>query len=369
MYRLRTAPFRTRIAFDASLATIRYVLEHGGSAVLCSHLGRPKGRQVELSLKPVAHYLSGQLGIEIPLAPDSVGEAVDSMTASLTPGQAILLENLRYRAEEEANDPTFARALAHGKSVYVNDAFGTAHRAHASTVGVVRFIAEKAAGLLMTRELQALRTVTRNPARPYVLIMGGAKVSDKIGVLRNMIPKVDTILIGGAMAYTFLKARGVGIGKSRFEAEKLAIAQELSKEAERAGVFLLLPVDHVMANNSNQEAIGEVVSSIPADKIGLDIGPRTIAEFSARLKAAKTIVWNGPLGFFEVPAFATGTLKVGEAVALSGATSVLAGGDTEAAVANQDWAGRFSHISTGGGAALEFLEGRTLPGLLALEEP
>jgi phosphoglycerate kinase len=353
---------------DATMPTIRYVLKQGGAAVLCSHLGRPKGFTPSLSLKPVAQYLTSVLKAEVPLAPDCVGEATDRMVESLAPGLALLLENLRFHPEEEANDPGFARALARGKSVYVNDAFGTAHRAHASTAGVARFIAEKAAGMLMMREIEALRAVTEKAAHPYVLIMGGAKVSDKIGLIRNMIPRVDAILIGGAMAYTFLRARGVGIGKSRCEEDKIGIARDLVAEAARKDVALLLPVDHLVASGPREDTIGQIVTAIPSDKVGLDIGPRTIAEFIARLKGAKTIVWNGPLGYFELPAFAGGTLKVGEAVALSGATTVLAGGDTEAALAEQAWAPRFTHISTGGGAALEFLEGRILPGVSALED-
>jgi len=353
---------------DASLPTIRYILDHGGSAVLCSHLGRPKGRMPQLSLKPVAEYLSLALKIEVPLAPDCVGNATDRMVASLRAGQVLLLENLRFHPEEEANDSGFAQDLARGKSVYVNDAFGTAHRAHASTVGVVRFVAEKAAGLLMMRELEALRAVTDNASRPYVLIMGGAKVSDKIGVLRNMIPKVDTILIGGAMAYTFLKARGVATGKSLVEDKKLDVARELEAEANRNKLVFLLPTDHVVADAPSEGATGRVVTEIPTDKMGLDIGPRTVAEFITHLKGAKTIVWNGPLGYFESPAFAQGTLKVGEAVALSGAMSLLGGGDTEAAVAKAPWVSRFTHISTGGGATLEYLEGRELPGVQALEQ-
>lgn len=353
---------------NASLPTVCYVLQHGGAAVVCSHLGRPKGLQPELSLKPVAQYLSNVLGVEVPLAPDCVGEATDRMVAALGRGRVLMLENLRFHPEEEANDPAFAQALARGKTVYVNDAFGTAHRAHASTAGVTRFIAEKAAGMLVIRELEALRGVTGKPAHPYVLIMGGVKVSEKIGMLRNLILKVDAILIGGAMAYTFLKARGAEIGKSRFEADTLTSARELESEAERKGVELLLPIDHVVASAPEQDAVAEIVTAIPADKMALDIGPRTIAEFIARIKSANTIVWNGPLGYLELAAFAAGTHKVGEAIALSGAISVLAGGATEAAVANEAWASRFTHISAGGGATLEFLEGRALPGLVALEE-
>lgn len=353
---------------NASVPTIRYILEHGGAAVVCSDLGRPRRRSPELSLKPVAGYLSRALKVEVALAPDCVGNATDRMIASLRDGQALLLENLRFHPEEEANDPGFAQALARGKSVYVNDAFGRAHRAHASTAGVARFVAEKAAGMLMMRELDALRAVTENASRPYVLVMGGAKVSDKIGVLRSMIPRVDTILIGGAMAYTFLKARGVATGKSRVEDERFRVAGELEAEAKRNRVAFVLPIDHVVADGPKEGATSLVVTEIPAGKMGLDIGPQTVAAFVAHIKGAKTIVWNGPLGYFELPAFAEGTLKVGEAIALSDATSVLGGGDTEAAVAKAPWACRFTHVSTGGGATLEYLEGRELPGVRALEQ-
>src|SRR5208337_13345 len=304
---------------DASLDTIRYILAHGGSAVLCSHLGRPKERTAELSLKPVAEYLSKVLGQKVALAPDCIGDHTGKMIEVLKPGEAILLENLRFHKEEEANDRDFSHELARHKQVYVNDGFGSAHRAHASTVGVTRFITERAAGFLMMRELEALRAVTENPARPYVAILGGAKVSDKMGVIRNLLTKVDTILIGGAMAYTFLKARGVAIGKSRVEEDKLELARDLMAEAETKNVAFVLPSDHVVAAAPEAGAQGQVVSEIPADMMGLDIGPRTVQEFIARMAGAKTIVWNGPLGYFEVPAFAHGPLGVGEADALSGA--------------------------------------------------
>jgi phosphoglycerate kinase len=355
----------TRI--DTSLDTIRYILGHGGTAVLCSHLGRPKERRPDLSLKPVAEHLSTALEKKVALAPDCIGEITGRMIADLDPGNAILLENLRFHSEEEANDRDFSHELARGKSVYVNDAFGTAHRAHASTVGVTKFIAERAAGLLMIRELEALRAVTENPAHPYIAILGGAKVSDKIGVIRHLMSKVDLILIGGAMAYTFLHARGAAVGKSRVEEDKLDLARELLLEAARRNLPLVLPMDHVVAS-SPAAAGAEVVSDIPLDRMGLDIGPRTVDDFVQRLAGAKTIVWNGPLGFFEIAAFANGTLKVGEAIAnLDGVTSLLGGGDTAAAVAAEPWSRKFTHISTGGGATLEYLEGIKLPGVKALE--
>ena len=353
---------------DATLGTIRHILGHGGAAVLCSHLGRPKERTPELSLKPVAEYLSNALGKKVALAPDSIGEFSGRMVNDLPFGEAMLLENLRFHPEEEANDRDFSHELARGKQVYVNDAFGTAHRAHASTVGVTRFLRERAAGFLMMRELEALRAVTDNPAHPYILILGGAKVSDKIGVIKTMLTRVNLILIGGAMAYTFMKARGLAVGNSRVEEDKVDLARELLAIGAQRNVPFVLPVDHVVAATPAPEANVQTLTSIPADKMGLDIGPRTINEFIQHLSTARTIVWNGPLGFFEVAEFAQGTLKVGEAVAnLSGVTSLIGGGDTAAAVIRQPWASKFTHISTGGGATLEYLEGIELPGVKALE--
>lgn len=353
---------------DASLDTIRYILGRGGAAVLCSHLGRPKERTPELSLKPVAEYLSNALGKKVALAPDCIGEFSGRMVNDVASGEALLLENLRFHPEEEANDRDFSHELARGKQVYVNDAFGTAHRAHASTVGVTHFLRDRAAGFLMMRELEALRAVTENPAHPYVLILGGAKVSDKIGVIKAMLTRVNLILIGGAMAYTFMKARGLSVGKSRVEDDKVDLARELFAIAAQCGVPLVLPVDHRVAAAPSPEASVQTVNSVPVDKMGLDIGPRTVSEFIQHLSTARTIVWNGPLGFFEVPAFAEGTLKVGEAVAnLNGVNSLIGGGDTAAAFVHQPWAHKFTHISTGGGATLEYLEGIELPGVKALE--
>ena len=352
---------------DASLETIRYILGQGAAAVLCSHLGRPKSRTPELSLKPVAEYLTIALGQKVVLAPDCIGDTTGRMVNDLAMGSAILLENLRFHAEEEKNDRDFAHELARGKQVYVNDAFGTAHRAHASTVGVTKFLPERAAGFLMIRELEALRAVTENPAHPYVAILGGAKVSDKIGVIRNLLNKTDAILIGEAMAYTFLKAGGTPIGKSRVEEDKLDLARELIAEAVKRNVAFVLPSDHVVAASLEDGAAAETVVDIPNDRMGLDIGPRTVAEFIDRLAGAKTVIWNGPLGLFENPTFAHGTLAVGEAISnLPDVTSVIGGGDTAAAVAGMPWASRFTHISTGGGATLEYLEGIELPGVKAL---
>jgi phosphoglycerate kinase len=353
---------------DSSLDTIRDILGRGGAAVLCSHLGRPKERTPELSLKPVAEYLSNALGKKVALAPDCIGEFSGRMVNDLAPVETLLLENLRFHPEEEANDRDFSHELARGKQVYVNDAFGTAHRAHASTVGVTHFLRERAAGFLMMRELEALRSVTENPAHPYILILGGAKVSDKIGVIKTMLARVNLILIGGAMAYTFMKARGLPVGKSRVEDDKVDLARELFAIAAQCRVPFILPVDHLVAAAPSPEANVQTVSIVPADKMGLDIGPRTIAEFIQHLSTARTIVWNGPLGFFEMPAFAEGTLKVGEAVAnLDGVNSLIGGGDTAAAFVHQPWACKFTHISTGGGATLEYLEGIQLPGVKALE--
>src|SRR5271154_6690521 len=280
---------------DASLDTIRYILEHGGTAVLCSHLGRPKERTAEFSLKPVAEYLSTTLGQKVKLAPDCVGDHTGKMINALKPGEALLLENLRFHKEEEANDRDFSHELARHKQVYVNDGFGTAHRAHASTVGVTRFLAERAAGCLMMRELDALRAVTENPQRPSVAIMGGAKVSDKIGLIKNLLNKVDSILIGGAMAYTFLKAQGIAIGKSRVEEDKVDLAKELLAEAARKGVKFFPPWDHLVAAPPQADATPHTVTEIPSEMMGLDIGPQTATAFIAEIEPAKTVIWNGPL--------------------------------------------------------------------------
>ncbi|HEV3110529.1 MAG TPA: phosphoglycerate kinase [Candidatus Binataceae bacterium] len=352
---------------DASLETIRYILEKGGSAVLCSHLGRPKERDLRYTLKPVAEYLTGKLGMKVTLAPDCIGEHTGRLVNTLEPGHAVLLENLRFHPEEEKNDPDFSHELARGKDVYVNDAFGTAHRAHASTAGVTRYLTERAPGFLMMREVEALSALTKNPEHPYVAILGGAKVSDKIGVIRHLITKVDAFLIGGGMAYTFLRALGEPTGRSRVEEDKIDLAADLLDAARAKGVAFELPSDHVVASEPSAEAAAEVVTRIPDDKLGLDIGPETIQRFIGRIQTAKTVVWNGPLGLFEEAPFAHGTMAVGQALAESSAKSVLGGGDTAAAVAGQPWAAKFWHISTGGGASLEFLEGIELPGIKALE--
>jgi phosphoglycerate kinase len=346
----------------ASLPTIRYALERGAGLVLASHLGRPKGKpDPEMSLKPVAARLSELLGRPVDMAPDCVGPAVKAMLPA--PGGVLLLENLRFHPGEEKNDPEFSRQLARLCDVYVNDAFGSAHRAHASTVGMVAYVKEAAAGFLMDKEIEYLTRVTRNPQRPAVAILGGAKVSDKIEVIQNLMKVVDRLLIGGAMAYTFLRARGEDTGESLVEEDKIELAREL---LSAAGEKLLLPSDHVVAAELKADAASQVVTRIPGGMMGLDIGPATIATYASQIAAAKTIVWNGPMGVFETPPFDRGTVALAKAVAASGALSVVGGGDSEKAIKAAGVADKISHISTGGGASLEFLAGLELPGVAAL---
>jgi phosphoglycerate kinase len=348
----------------ASLPTIRYALERGAAVVLASHLGRPKGKpNPEMSLKPVGARLQELLGRAVAMATDSVGPQVAAMLPA--PGGVLLLENLRFHAEEEKNDPEFSRQLAALCEVYVNDAFGSAHRAHASTVGMVKFVKEAGAGLLMEQELKYLTMVTRHPERPCIAILGGAKVSDKIEVIANLMKIVDNLPIGGAMAYTFLKAQGKPVGKSLVEDDKIPLATELMATA---GGKLLLPVDHVVAAELKEGAASQVVEEIPDGMMGLDIGPRTVEMYSKVIAGAKTIVWNGPMGVFEKPPFDKGTVAVAKAVAESGAVSVVGGGDSEKAVKSAGVADKISHISTGGGASLEFLAGIELPGVAVLPE-
>ncbi len=348
----------------ASLPSIQYALQHGAALILASHLGRPKGKpNPEMSLAPVAVRLAELLGKPVAMAPDCIGPAVEAMLPA--PGEVLLLENLRYHAEEEKNDPEFSKKLAALCDVYVNDAFGSAHRAHASTVGMIPYVKECAAGLLMDKELEYLGKAVKNPDRPCVAILGGAKVSDKIEVIQNLMKVVDTLLIGGAMAYTFLRARGEETGKSLVEEDKLDLARQLMAEA---GDKLLLPVDHVVAAEFKAGAENEVVAVVPAGMMGLDIGPNTIIEFSKVIAGAKTIIWNGPMGVFEMPPFDKGTVAIAKAVAASGAVSVVGGGDSEKAIKSAGVADKISHISTGGGASLEFLGGIELPGVKALEK-
>lgn len=348
----------------AALPTIQYALEKGAALVLASHLGRPKGKpNPEMSLKPVAQRLSELLGRPVAMAPDCIGEEVEKMLPK--PGEVLLLENLRFHAEEEKNDPEFSRKLARLGDVYVNDAFGTAHRAHASTVGIIEFLKPAAAGLLMEKELEYLEKCTANPERPCVGILGGAKVSDKIEVIENLLKFADRLLIGGAMAYTFLKSQGRPTGRSLVEEDKVGLAKGL---LEKAGDRILLPIDHVVAEVLEENAPCEVVEEIPEGKMGLDIGPKTREAYAEVIRGAKTVIWNGPMGVFEKKPFDAGTVAVAKAVAESGALSVVGGGDSEKAVKSAGVADRISHISTGGGASLEYLSGLVLPGVAALTD-
>jgi phosphoglycerate kinase len=362
-----------------TLPTIEYALRHGARLILAAHLGRPKGKvNPKYSLKPVAErlriLLDKQMGgsQNVGFCPDCVGEQAQEMATNLERGQALLLENLRFHPEEEANDEKFSKELAKLADFYVNDAFGTAHRAHASTVGITKFVQKSAAGLLMQKELEYMGKAMQNPARPFVAILGGAKVSDKIGVIQNLLTKVDALIIGGGMAYTFLKAMGQPIGKSLVEEDRLELGRQLLQQAKTNKVKFLLPVDHIVADKfdaaARTQAIGEG-QPIPDDMMALDIGPNTITLFADEISCAATIVWNGPMGVFEMAPFANGTMKVAEAVAENiGAISIAGGGDTVAAVHKAGVAEQITHISTGGGASLEFLEGKKLPGVEALTD-
>ena len=352
----------------ASLPTIRYLLERGAAVIACSHLGKPKGEWKEkLSLAPVAERLSELLGQEVIFAKDIVGEDAKAKAAALKGGQIMLLENLRFDPREEKNDPSFAEELASIAELYVSDAFGTVHRAHASTAGVAAYL-PAVSGLLVAKELEVMGGALNNPKRPFVAVLGGAKVSDKIGVINNLLDKADTIIIGGGMAYTFAKAQGGSIGKSLCEEDKLDYAREMIAKAEKNGVKLLLPSDTMAADDFSNDAKRQVVSTmaIPDGWEGMDIGPDTIRTFCDAVKGAGTVVWNGPMGVFEFENFAAGTCAMAQALADSGAITIVGGGDSAAAVEQMGFADKITHISTGGGASLEFLEGLELPGVACL---
>jgi len=357
----------TRI--QASLPTIQYIVERGGRLILASHLGRPKGKpNPKMSLKPAATRLAQVLGKPVAFAADCIG--AEAAALALKDGDVLLLENLRFHPEEEKNVSEFSQKLAALADVYVDDAFGSAHRAHASTEGITHFLSPCVAGLLMEKELEYLGKAVGHPERPYVAIVGGAKVSDKIELLQNMMKFADSVLVGGAMAYTFLKAQGVEVGLSKVEADKLDLARDLLQFAERRSIEFRLPQDHIVAEKLDAAAAAEVAPtrSVPVDRLGVDIGPATRADFAARIAKAKTIVWNGPMGVFEIPQFAEGTVAIARAVADSSAVSVVGGGDSVAAVKKAGVEAKITHISTGGGASLEFLSGLTLPGVAALTE-
>jgi len=359
----------TRI--KGALPTIENVMERGGKVILMSHLGRPKGKVVqELSLKPVAERLGELLDKSVVMAPDCVGHEVKAIVDKMTDGDVVLLENLRFHAEEEKNDPDFARKLAELADVYVNDAFGAAHRAHASTAGVTEYVSQSAAGFLMQKEIEYIGKVIENPERPFVAILGGAKVSSKIGVIEKLMEKADGIVIAGAMAYTFLKAKGRRIGDSLVEDDKLDLAKYLLKKALDSDVPLYLPIDHVISDDFAADANVRIVkrSAIPDGWEGMDIGPATIEKYKGVLEDAKTIVWNGPVGVFEFDAFAKGSFAMAKLLAESDATTIVGGGDCVAAVQKSGYADKITHISTGGGASLELMEGKELPGIAALSD-
>ncbi|WP_278199761.1 phosphoglycerate kinase [Thermobrachium celere] len=355
----------------AALPTIKYLLENGAKVILMSHLGRPKeGYDEKYSLKPVAKRLSELLGLEVKLAEDKevVGENAVRLVSEMKEGEVVLLENVRFIKTETKNDMDFAKKLASLADIFVNDAFGTAHRAHSSTAGVAEFL-PAVAGFLIEKEIEIMGKALENPERPFVAILGGAKVSDKINVINNLIEKVDRLIIGGGMAYTFLKAQGFEIGKSLLEEDKIDYAKEMLKKAEEKGVKVYLPVDHVVAKEFSNDAEAMTVDvEIPADYMGLDIGPKTIKLFEEAVLDAKTVIWNGPMGVFEMPKFAVGTKAVAEALSKVNGTTIIGGGDSAAAVEQLGYAEKMTHISTGGGASLEFLEGKVLPGIAALND-
>ena len=355
---------------DEALKTIRYLVDHKAKVILCSHLGRPKGEfNMKYSLAPVAAYLSKALGQEVKMAKDVIGESAKGIAASLKDGEVELLENVRFHKEEEKNDPAFSKELASLAEVYVNDAFGTAHRAHASTAGVADYL-PAVCGYLIQKEISIMGGALSNPKRPFIAILGGAKVSDKIGVITNLLDKVDTLIIGGGMAYTFMNALGYSTGSSLCEHDKIDLAKDLMAKAKEKGVNFLIPVDNVIATEYKEDSEFKVVDSdtIPDGWMGLDIGPRSSKLFADALKGAGTVVWNGPMGVSEWAHFANGTTAVAKAVAESGAISIIGGGDSAAAVEKLGFAEKMTHISTGGGASLEFLEGKVLPGIACLND-
>ncbi len=354
----------------ASLPTIKYLLDNGAKLILCSHLGRPKGEfKPEFSLAPVAARLGELLGLEVKMAKDVIGESAQALAADLKEGEVLLLENVRFHAEETKNDPEFSKALASLAEIYVNDAFGSAHRAHSSTTGVADYL-PAVGGYLIRKELEYIGGALENPQRPLVAILGGAKVSDKIGVITNLMEKVDTLIVGGGMAYTFFAAKGYSVGTSICEEDKIEMAKEMMAKAEEKGVKFLIPVDNRLGKEYKEDTDVMVVDSdaIPDDWMGLDIGPKTEALFADAIKGAGTVIWNGPMGVSEWKNFASGTIAVATAIAESGSISIVGGGDSAAAVQKLGFADKMSHISTGGGASLEYLEGKELPGIVALNE-
>jgi len=356
-----------------AMPTIKYLIENGAKVILCSHLGKPKGEpKPELSLAPVATRLSEMLGQEVVFAADAnvVGENAKKAVAEMKDGDVVLLENTRYRKEETKNEEGYSKELASLAEIFVNDAFGTAHRAHCSTVGAGQFLEERVCGYLIQKELDFLGSAVENPVRPFLAILGGAKVSDKLGVINNLLEKVDTLIIGGGMAYTFIKALGHEIGTSLLEEDKVAYAKEMMDKAKAKGVNLLLPVDVVYADRFAEDAQPHITEGrdIPADCMGLDIGPKTRELFANAIRESKTIVWNGPMGVFEFENFANGTKAIAQAMADVDATTIIGGGDSAAAVNRMGFGDKMSHISTGGGASLEFLEGKELPGIVALDD-
>ena len=355
---------------NEAMKTIKYLVDHKAKVILCSHLGRPKGEfNMKYSLAPVAAYLSKALGQEVKMAKDVIGESAKSIAASLQDGEVELIENVRFHKEEEKNDPAFAKELASLADIYVNDAFGTAHRAHASTAGVADYL-PAVCGYLIQKEISIMGGALADPKRPFVAILGGAKVSDKIGVINNLIDKVDTLIIGGGMAYTFMKSLGYSIGTSICEEDKLELAKDMMAKAKEKGVNFLIPEDNIAADRYAADADYQLVNSdnIPEGWMGLDIGPKTREKFAEAIKNAGTVVWNGPMGVSEWENFAGGTIAVAKAVAESGAISIIGGGDSAAAVEKLGFADKMTHISTGGGASLEFLEGLVLPGIACLNE-